>query len=265
MTELSQARDAAAAVDRVAHRIDWRRSTRWFLSEFLVVVTGVVVALALNAWWQDRQDDKRELIYLRQLSADLAASDKELGDVHALFIELAQASAIVCHEFWRRDELSDDAIYEKMTLPMRSRRALPVLGTARALIASGDLRLIRSVPLRNAVTTYVDSMDAHVADVARYDETYYREGIHLVSSNVDIYAMFQPKQTDRTLAVRPDGASPAPFPVNLDAVLKDRSIYNGYQMLLTGHRGQATRYGDMQEETQALLKQVTAVLAKMGT
>lgn len=35
-------------------RWDWRKGATWFGAEFLVVVTGVLVALAVNAWWGDR-------------------------------------------------------------------------------------------------------------------------------------------------------------------------------------------------------------------
>src|SRR5688572_25817782 len=42
----------------------WRARVRWFAAEFLVVVTGVLVALALQAWYEDRQDRDRETAYL---------------------------------------------------------------------------------------------------------------------------------------------------------------------------------------------------------
>jgi hypothetical protein len=249
---------------RPASHSRWRRPLRWFFSEFLVVVTGVIVALALNAWWQDREDAKRELIYLKELSADLKTSDPDLEKARQYFTDAAHASATVCHEIWHRDAMSDDALYEQMVLPMRSMRVLPILGTARGLIASGDLRLLHSIELRSAIVSYVDAVDARVADIVRYDETYYREGIHAVSARMDIYALFNSKAYDPSLRVRPDETSPAPFPVKVSEALKDRAIYTGYQMLLTGHRGQAVRYTEIQEKTRTLLEQVNATLAKMG-
>lgn len=45
-------------------RFDWRRKTRWFAAEFLVVVSGILVALAFNAWWAERSAgaEERELL-----------------------------------------------------------------------------------------------------------------------------------------------------------------------------------------------------------
>jgi hypothetical protein len=265
MTEIAAPGAVPANARASAGVAKWRRSLRWFLAEFLVVVTGVIVARACNAWWQNRLDARRELVYLHQLSADLRASDKDLDDVRTFFTISAKAAATVCHEFWRRGELGNDAVFEQMMLPMRSRRAAPTLGTARAVISSGDLRVLHSSALRTAITNYVDLMDAYTADSVRYDETYFREGIHLVTAHVDIYAMLKPTDDDRSLAVRPDATSPAPFPVDLQAVLKDQDIYRGYQLLLVGHRGQAHRYGDMLDETRALQKQVDTALSALGS
>ena len=62
-----------------SRRRDWRPGVRWFGAEFLVVVTGILVALALNAWWGSRQDAAREQAYVRQLRAELAVSVIQLG------------------------------------------------------------------------------------------------------------------------------------------------------------------------------------------
>lgn len=42
----------------------WRPKLRWFAAEIVVVVAGVLIALALNAWWGARQDAAAERSYL---------------------------------------------------------------------------------------------------------------------------------------------------------------------------------------------------------
>lgn len=77
----------------------WRRSLRWFLAEFVVLVAGILVALAVSSWAQDRQDAKREQVYLRQLEVDLVANEKDLA---AMVEELAgrtYATSRVLHRF----------------------------------------------------------------------------------------------------------------------------------------------------------------------
>src|SRR5688500_7764965 len=50
---------------------DWQPKLKWFAAEFLVVVTGVMVALALNAWFTGRSNERSEAVYLSLLSRDL--------------------------------------------------------------------------------------------------------------------------------------------------------------------------------------------------
>jgi hypothetical protein len=245
----------------------WGARIRWFLSEFVVIVAGVLVALAVNAWWQGRQDRQMEVSYLQQLQADLDVSNRTLTQAHAVVQDQAKAAAAVLHEFWRRGQGTDADIRRQMSIPLRSGRVLPVLGTARSLIASGDLRLIQSAVLRSAIPSYVDAMDADVADIARYDETYYRLGAHETEEIFDSGALLSSAELsglhDYSIMARPDATTPPPFPVDVDALLKNPKVYHAYSNLLFGHRGQASRYADMQQATAALQKQIAAALADM--
>ena len=52
---------------RPRRRPDWRSRLRWFAAEFLVVVSGVLVALLVDSWWADRQAAAREVQVLERL------------------------------------------------------------------------------------------------------------------------------------------------------------------------------------------------------
>lgn len=245
----------------------WSQRIRWFLAEFLVIVAGVLVALAVNAWWQGREDRQVEAAYLQQLQVDLDASNQTLVEVHALVDGMTKASASVLHQFWRPGQRSDAELRKLMSEPLRSRRVLPVLGTARSLIASGDLRLIQSASLRSAIPRYVDAMDAYVSDIARYDETYYRPGVGDVAEIFDGSALVAGNDLSRgrdfSVYSRPDAEALPPFPVDVAVLLKDEAVYRAYTKLLIGHRGQASQYRAMQEATVALRKDVAAALADL--
>ncbi|WP_412069194.1 hypothetical protein [Rubrivirga sp. IMCC43871] len=81
-------------------RWDWRPTLRWFAAEIVVVVAGVLIALALNAWWQGRQDHALETHTLRELRAALL-NDLTDVQVNVGFHSRASASAHLLREHVR--------------------------------------------------------------------------------------------------------------------------------------------------------------------
>lgn len=234
---------------------------RWFLAEFLVVVVGVLVAMGLSGLVEEQRELKREQVYLQQLSADLGSSDKELSTAVEFMQTRAEAAARVLHRFWRKDPVLDDAFFVDLSRPRGTRRFRPVLGTAEALGSSGEMGLIRSDALRADLLSYVERMKTRLAEIDRYDETYYRPGVAMLSrgplwrSPPNSSLRQDPNEK---LRPRPDQYDRIPFPSELADQLASREVYGGYSNLLTAHRNQAEQYREMLEETRALRKKVDA-------
>ena len=238
----------------------WKSSLRWFLAEFVVVVAGILVALAVSSWAQQRQENRREQAYLRQLGTDLKASEAQMKEAAELLELRARAAARVLHRFWRNDMGVDDALASDLGLPRSTRRFRPVLGTAEALTSSGDLNLIRSDPLRAQIIAYQESMKTTLEDINRYDETYYRPAVEKLYAGPDLYQFVSFKRSDHDLLPRPERIERIPFPTTLAGMLRDRRVYDGYNSLLVAHRNQADRYRFMLEESRALRTKVEAAI-----
>ncbi len=241
---------------------NWASSIRWFTAEFIVVVAGILVALALSGWAADRRDREREQSYLRQLSVDLGASAETLSEATDFMRLRAEASARVLHRFWRDDLTVDASTIEDLSLPQSMRRFNPVLGTATALMSTGDLNLIRDDALRSRIVTYLDVMRTKQDDVRRFDETYYRPGVEMLIRGPDLIQFLSFRPQDETQRIRPNVIERIPFPSSVEEVLRERSVYDGYIFLLTSHRNQSFRYGDMLEETRSLRAMVDAALVQ---
>ena len=106
--------DRAMAFIREHH---WRRGVSWFLAEFLVVVAGVLVALAVSAWWQGRLDRQHETEYLQQLDADLLATENDMEHAQVALNRRALAAHAVAHVFWGERPASDAELRRDLTLP----------------------------------------------------------------------------------------------------------------------------------------------------
>lgn len=260
MNEIPKSSLPATSPRVVAAGRGWKSSLRWFVAEFVVVVAGILVALAVSSWAQQRQENKREQAYLRQLSADLGASEKDLAEAVDLLQLRAEATARVLHRFWRNDLSVDAQIVQDLALPRSTRRFRPVLGTAEALISSGDLNLIRSDPLRAQVIAYLESMKTNLENINRYDETYYRPAMTSLYAGPDMYQFVVFKTNIDLVRGRPNTVERVPFPTTVASMLRDRTVYDGYTSLLVAHRNQSYHYRDMLEQSKALRASVEAAI-----
>ena len=262
MNEVSTPPPPAAPPRAIVAGRSWKSSLRWFLAEFVVVVAGILVALAVSSWAQERQEIKREQVYLRQLSADLKASEKDLAEATEFLTQRAEASTRILHRFWRNDLTVDERLIEDFGLPRSTRRYRPVLGTAEALTLSGDLNLIRSDTLRAQIIAYLESMKTNLENINRYDETYYRPAVASLYAGPDIYQFVKFRNPGIVLRPRPDQPERVPFPATLAGMLRDRRVYDGYNFLLVAHRNQAACYEDMLEQSRTLRADVEVAIEK---
>lgn len=69
-------------------RWDWSPRLRWFAAEFLVVVAGILVALALNAWWQRQQQIREEQRLLVALLDEFTANQDRLAEILAFHTDV---------------------------------------------------------------------------------------------------------------------------------------------------------------------------------
>ena len=244
----------------------------WLLSEFVVVVMGVLVAITIDGWWGDRQDREREAVYLQQLANDLARSEAELADVSEFVRSLAVSSANVMKAFWDPALRERPELLEDLIRPHRSTRYLPITGTARALVNSGNIDLVQSPRIRGAIIEYLEDVDATVRNIERFDETYYRsvfQGPSPVSVALLTGMLSLRDGTDFTELVGEDRLALYPFPervetmpfdVDLDALFANREVFGRFEKLLVAHRNQHYGYEALRERAAALL----TLLAEAG-
>jgi len=251
----------------VASAERWRKRLRWFLAEFLVVVAGVLVALAVSAWWQGRLDRQHEREYLQQLDADLLATESDMEHAQAALSERSLAAHAVVHAFWGERPADEDELRRNLLTPWASARYRPVLGNIEALIATGDIHLIRVAALRTELVSYGEWAKARLEDINRYDETYYRPGIDSLLSRVDpLSANVVEYRKRRGSAAHAFDLAPVaatgspPFPVDLATLLGDRAVYNAYIQIGLAHRNQAGEYGLILERARHLHAEVYRAL-----
>jgi hypothetical protein len=165
---------------------DWKPKLRWFAAEFLVVVTGVMVALALNAWIQGRQNERSEAVYLSLLSRDLEQTIASL-EVDTTFQGKQVRDGFAAYHALSGPVVPADrrAVTANLTRLMTRRTVILNDPTYQDLIATGNLRLITNREVRDRIVDFFEGTRLQFDIINRnnsfyVDETYNRSVQRLV-------------------------------------------------------------------------------------
>ena len=246
------------------------REQNWFAValELVIVVLGVVIGFQVTAWGQARSDRAKEQTYLRQLVVDLTETERVVADTEASRAPSDRAAGQLSRAYRSLERPPRDSLMQWLIDSLSRRAALPVMGTVEALIATGDLALIRDDSLRSGITAYAQKMGVSVQSQYQYLERE-RDAVKSITDRVDIdeirNAVFSPAETDSLARAQPNrgiqiGEQRRPFPVTVEEILSDREIYNAVHYLTSTKRSSLGFRQQMLAETLALRQLVEAEL-----
>lgn len=147
----------------------FRHRSQWFLAELVIIVAGVLIALAIDELRNERGNALLERQYLDQLTADLSATADLITVVVTVDAE-AETSGLQFLALFEDDNPESAQEAGHWLSEMRTfNTPVPVLGTIEALISTGDLRLIKDPIARAAITQYLSSAQNRSARYEQYE------------------------------------------------------------------------------------------------
>lgn len=175
---------------RTTHGSAWRPRLRWLAAELAVVVLGVLAALGVQSWYQSRSDRAKERAYVRQLQSELGTSVDELQRALQIQRESERAAVQLQRAVLMRVRPPEDSLATwAIDLNYYSDPSAS-LGTARALLTTGDILLIRDPDIRAVVVDIVERT-AYAESQLRIWQPYFLDAIDRLDgilSNTDLIA-----------------------------------------------------------------------------
>lgn len=153
------ATETRQALRRTRNRLLLNRSlVRRFLFEFIVVVAGVLVALALSAWFEGRRDASSEQDYLALLSRDVDRTVDELESFVAFESRQLEDAANAVRGLSAGPPAADRDEVAAAMARLMTRQTLTLKSAAyEDLISTGHLSLIRDAALRDRIVDFYQS------------------------------------------------------------------------------------------------------------
>jgi hypothetical protein len=138
----------------------WRRGVRWFAAEFLVVVTGVLVALAASDQAQRARERNLANEYTTRVIEDLDRISRSIQLVLGWSSAVEASGAVLLPVLEDEAPIADSlllltAAYQASRLPQPDLSAIAY----RELLATGQIRLFRDGAVRQALGGYFADLE----------------------------------------------------------------------------------------------------------
>jgi len=141
-----------------------------FFAEFVTIVAGVLIALAIDEWRGDIEDANLELQYLGQLIIDLQASEKEIAEAADRDTAPENAAQRFLAAFEDGQPVTRQDAGQWLSEMRLFSTPVPVLGTIEALISTGDLRLVQNASVRSEITQYLSASQNEIGRFYQYED-----------------------------------------------------------------------------------------------
>lgn len=129
-----------------------------FVAEFVLIVFGVLVALMVDSWIADRQDERLRLEYLSRLADDMRADVRNLRYHIEFFSEVKRFGMKTLERLQSSSPVELDAViaayYAAETYPFSATDH-----TYIDLQNTGNARLLRDIELRTSMAAYYILLD----------------------------------------------------------------------------------------------------------
>jgi hypothetical protein len=133
-------------------RIPWSR----LIAEGAVIVVSILLAFAIDAWWDERADDAQETALLNGLAEDFHAASDDLQRARALHEAKSVAAAQLLS--WAESESLGVVQTDQVEIAISTLFAHPTfdppMGTLRTILGSGRLDLLRNPELVRELTRW---------------------------------------------------------------------------------------------------------------
>lgn len=136
-----------------------RKSLSSMTVELVIVIVGILMAISIDSWWQDRHDRIAEQALLHALRTEFQANAAEL-DLQFTWYENRFASV---EELLRlgpaATDLPADSLAAVWTWVFRGGTYDPATGVLTSAMASGEIALIEDRDLRRTLAAWQAKMD----------------------------------------------------------------------------------------------------------
>jgi hypothetical protein len=161
---------------------------KYAIGEIILVVIGILIALAINNWNENRINTGKQQDYLIGLKNDLEKQITSFNTSHQFYDLIIGKGESILVDFSSIGKLSEiDSLTKKLSFLMYSRKYPEIRTTFNELNSNGQLGLIKEKSLRSQVIEYYQNSEDNQKSVdGNSDKVVYNQIFPTIKSTIII-------------------------------------------------------------------------------
>ena len=135
---------------------------RYAIGEILLVVIGILIALQVNTWNEERNEREKELKILTALEKEITENQIKLGEAIIQHQKMANLSKELSEIIKPNPKkISSSKFNQLLVSVIYPPKYEPSLGVVNGIISSGDLSLITNIELKYLLSSLTGQLDIY--------------------------------------------------------------------------------------------------------
>lgn len=241
------------------------------MGEIILVVIGILIALGINNWNQNQTEIKKESRALANLILDLEEQSDQLDDFIAGENEYYESGLYLSEHYAKNKKFQiSDTLFSKLNLLGARITFKPIKTTFQELISTGNIGLIRNEKLRRRLIRFFNELD-RISEITANNNTNIVDGLYNpLLFEATVFAHKYEYESNYTRRVFKD------ITKNQNRIFDSESLKNLYSasknIMETPEKAlnlfnliqirtqmasvQLTKYNELKQEIEALIKEV---------
>lgn len=139
---------------------------KYAIGEIILVVIGILIALQINNWNENRKDRAKEQTILKEIHSDFSKNLNDFYPVKQNQINTLESGEIVFRNIKKlHSPTSRDSVFRNVVNMFGGYPYHPSNGVVESLISSGEVNLIRNDTLRRLLVSWKDVLSDYAEEV----------------------------------------------------------------------------------------------------
>ncbi|MCA0154401.1 DUF6090 family protein [Winogradskyella vincentii] len=177
---------------------------KYAIGEILLVVIGILIALQINTWNEERKERNREQAILKNLQLEYNSNIGNVADAYNSFYEAYEASDKLLEIVASEDAINPQEVDALLDVIINKTKSLDIItGTLDEIVSTGSLNLITDENLRKQLSNWSFFITDTQDDIVIYRDYLFGVFIPEITDKVNLKNLPIPDFFDKNLGFKP--------------------------------------------------------------